>query len=710
MRFLSSLCFLCVHLSVALCGADRSFIDVSFRELLGIPRVHQQVRFSEKDLERLKRLEDLYEKNKKQQFLETSDMRIPKVMHLIWLGPNSFPIESLDNVRTWVATHPDWTLKLWSDRERILPGIAYEAHDVRDFDFEFLKRQFEASDNWGERSDILRYEILFREGGVYFDHDANCLRSFEGLHRGYDFYACLETPHREISDYVVSTGIGIIGARAGHPVIRDAIAYIDKNWDALTTNFTESPSADMQKLPLFRTYLALTHAIDLSIDQGSDINIVFPSSYFYPTAGLTPIYSEHFYGGKWNTLNKDPESAEAIILNKIHTLSKENLKVMKLQVLMFVLLLLSFFIALAMIRNGGKRALLLALISLTISLEGTPKSHGDEFRILMGMQDAPESYLLLPEDRVDYDRLEKHWLSENTEHYQMIPKQIHFIWLGHRELPASTIKNMESWKKYHPEWQVNLWVDRPRDIGSIGVETQLIGALTQTPFDETIRKAENPGEASHLLRYKILHQRGGVYVDHDVKCFQPITALVEGIDFFCGLKPLGTIHFHGMMETSNHLIGSSVGNPLLKEVMELIPTRWEEGNRCFSGQDKSSLIYRNAYHAQIPFDEIVKRHVDRPDFGGKVYPANYFYKTPVSKPIYTLHQHAGTWHRRQIGKHEKQIYQRLESLITKSHLLLGCTFFLGALAIASIFYLSYRMRIQLRRIEWTKKKDNSYLH
>lgn len=35
--------------------------------------------------------------------------------------------------------------------------------------------------NYGEKSDILRYEILCQFGGIYVDCDFECLKSFDGL-------------------------------------------------------------------------------------------------------------------------------------------------------------------------------------------------------------------------------------------------------------------------------------------------------------------------------------------------------------------------------------------------------------------------------------------------------------------------------------------------------------------------------------------------
>lgn len=44
-----------------------------------------------------------------------------------------------------------------------------------------MQKAFDAAKNYGEKSDILRYEILFVYGGVYADVDVECLQPFDAL-------------------------------------------------------------------------------------------------------------------------------------------------------------------------------------------------------------------------------------------------------------------------------------------------------------------------------------------------------------------------------------------------------------------------------------------------------------------------------------------------------------------------------------------------
>jgi mannosyltransferase OCH1-like enzyme len=93
--------------------------------------------------------------------------RITPKIHQIWLG-GKLPEKFQKWCNTWREFHPHWEYRLWTDDD--LPNI------------EITKREmFDASTNQGMRSDILRYEILRQEGGLYVDTDFECLKPFDDL-------------------------------------------------------------------------------------------------------------------------------------------------------------------------------------------------------------------------------------------------------------------------------------------------------------------------------------------------------------------------------------------------------------------------------------------------------------------------------------------------------------------------------------------------
>ncbi len=93
-------------------------------------------------------------------------MPISKVMHVVWIGDESKRPDR--NIRTWAALNPGYELRLWGNEE------------VRTHTW-FLT---DLINQWGRReingaADIVRWEILFRYGGLAFDADSACVRPLE---------------------------------------------------------------------------------------------------------------------------------------------------------------------------------------------------------------------------------------------------------------------------------------------------------------------------------------------------------------------------------------------------------------------------------------------------------------------------------------------------------------------------------------------------
>jgi len=93
----------------------------------------------------------------------------------------------------------------------------------------------------------------------------------------------------------------------------------------------------------------------------------------------------------------------------------------------------------------------------------------------------------------------------------MIPKIVHFIWMqGYNELPAIQHRCVQSWVTKNPEWRVKLWSaeDLPNLLNSWVMDTN------------------DPVLISDVARFEIIYQLGGIYLDCDIECLQPIDNLL----------------------------------------------------------------------------------------------------------------------------------------------------------------------------------------
>lgn len=218
-------------------------------------------------LERLTMLKETYEGIKPSKVQSSKEPKIPKIIHQIWLGPKPPPNYYWDYKKSWVKLHPDWEYKFWTDKE------------VAELDFE-LKDLYDRTPNWGEKSDILRAELLDRFGGLYADTDFECVKSFDELNHKYDFFAGLEPPHdgdASSSAPHVTISDALIGSAPGHPIVKKWKALIRRNWNEYEQKYPDSP-----KRVLLRTFYTFGKAVIKKMHDGERANIIFPATYFFP--------------------------------------------------------------------------------------------------------------------------------------------------------------------------------------------------------------------------------------------------------------------------------------------------------------------------------------------------------------------------------------------------------------------------------------------
>ena len=101
-----------------------------------------------------------------------------------------------------------------------------------------------------------------------------------------------------------------------------------------------------------------------------------------------------------------------------------------------------------------------------------------------------------------------------------IPKKIHQIWLG-SEMPDRFKQYSETWKAFHPQWEYKLWNES--NIHEIDIPNRaLYNSITHI------------AQKSDFLRYHILRQFGGLYVDTDFECLKSFDSL-SYLDFYVGV-------------------------------------------------------------------------------------------------------------------------------------------------------------------------------
>jgi len=109
---------------------------------------------------------------------------IPKSLHFIWLG-QLIPEKYQKNILTFRPNNPEYEINLWTEVITDELRANMTSVNVRDIMPEIAryitKPLFDKATNVGAKSDILRYEIVYQNGGTYADTDSLSVLPFNDL-------------------------------------------------------------------------------------------------------------------------------------------------------------------------------------------------------------------------------------------------------------------------------------------------------------------------------------------------------------------------------------------------------------------------------------------------------------------------------------------------------------------------------------------------
>ncbi len=312
----------CILLLFSCDNSQKDDTKNEFEALMGSRKKVWEFVQTHEDRSKLEVFKSIYMKNKDLQNNKNHYKKMPKIIHFIWIGPNPFPKESVENIQSWVSSHPEYQIKFWSDRRRPLPNKKMQLNLVADFEFKFLKECYDESDNYAEKADLLRYELIYQEGGIYVDHDVQCHKTFNSLIENYDFFCGVEPPKEQVFlSSSVNACNNLIAARPSHPVLEETIKNVLATWDEFTLAFPNNDKESTISRVAHRTFAPFDKAVINKAAQGEDKDIIFPAGYFNILDGDMGHFAHHFYSASWY---EDETKFEKNVRKKLTSITKKN--------------------------------------------------------------------------------------------------------------------------------------------------------------------------------------------------------------------------------------------------------------------------------------------------------------------------------------------------------------------------------------------------
>lgn len=128
---------------------------------------------------------------------------IPRIIHYCWFGHNPKPKLILNCIDSWHRLCPDWKIIEWNE----------DNYDV--LASEYTKAAYEDK-NWAYVADYARFDVLYKQGGVYFDTDVELLRPIPDELMREEAFTGFETPSK------VAPGL-VFGTTPGQGFLREVL-------------------------------------------------------------------------------------------------------------------------------------------------------------------------------------------------------------------------------------------------------------------------------------------------------------------------------------------------------------------------------------------------------------------------------------------------------------------------------------------------------
>ena len=132
----------------------------------------------------------------------------------------------------------------------------------------------------------------------------------------------------------------------------------------------------------------------------------------------------------------------------------------------------------------------------------------------------------------------------------MIPKIIHYCWFGGNPLDEVSLKCINSWKKYFPEYEIIQWNERNFDI-------------SQMDFMQKAYNDKKWAFVSDVARLLVIYKYGGLYFDTDVEVISDYKDILrDDLDGFLGFEKTNAV-------STGLGFGAVKNHPFIKNLIDI---------------------------------------------------------------------------------------------------------------------------------------------
>lgn len=215
---------------------------------------------------------------------------IPKVIHYCWFGGNPLPKSAQKCIASWRKYLPDYEIKEWNESNFDVNIIPYTAEAYKAKKYAFV-------------SDYVRFWILYKYGGLYFDTDVEVIKNMDDIIAKGPFMGCENEakPGATPAQLGVAPGLGL-GVNPGLGLYGEILNWYNTHHFITWTGVIEKNVVDITTEILNKNGIEI---LDAGVLKSSGI-LIYPREYFCPKDYITgemnitdKTKSIHHYSATW---------------------------------------------------------------------------------------------------------------------------------------------------------------------------------------------------------------------------------------------------------------------------------------------------------------------------------------------------------------------------------------------------------------------------
>ena len=476
---------------------------------------------------------------------------IPKVIHYCWFGGNPLPKSAIKCIESWKKYLPEYEIKEWNESNFNVNLIPYtrEAYEMKKYAYV---------------SDVARFLVLYREGGVYFDTDVEVVKPIDDIIEAGAFMG-IEDIGIEGETYPnVAPGLGL-AVEAGNPFYKEILDhYYDCHYYDPKT-----------RIPYPLT--VVNHCTDLLIKNG-----LKPSNQFQTVAGIN-IYPVDYFCPL--------EDATGILTITENTRSIHWFSKTWIDKPMWY-----FTVTRLLHRVFGINSMV--NIKKILHLGFSPQSQ--YLRTNHQVQKIAETTDICSETG------NNDFCNVDTFSGEIFPKIIHYCWFGGAEMPELMQNCIASWRHFFPHHEIKEWNETNFDVNLL-------------PYTQEAYKKKKYAFVSDVARFWILYHEGGIYFDTDVEIISSFDEIIAkgafmGVESQCKAGDLPLVN-PGLG------LGAEKGNPVLKSIFDYYKTLHFLNEE---GEQNSGTVVMHTTHVLAEQYRLQSSNEIQELDGITIYPKEYF--------------------------------------------------------------------------------------